>query len=296
MNNQSQEKAVQHITLWGALLNIVLSALKVGFGIVAHSQALIADGVHSLSDLLTDASVWFGVKYWNRPADEEHPYGHGRIESLVTLFIGIALFAVSIELGKSALIAFQNPHTIKSMTVVFWVALASVLTKEGLFHWTAQVARKCESRALFANAWHHRSDALSSLPVLLSVVASYIWPDFPYFDGVASILVVGMLITASTKILWGAVHELLDQAEMNLEEWVREEVKNFPIVHEVHKVRSRRVGGGIWLDFHLLVDGDLDVRQAHDVSNEVKWHLIEKKRNLADVLIHIEPDCEALGN
>ena len=290
----NQVRAVRRVTLWGAVVNIVLAVMKIWAGMLTRSQALIADGVHSFSDLLTDISIWVGVRYWNRPPDECHPYGHGRIETLVSVFIGGVLALVAFELGNQAVERLANPVSIKNPWLIFTAALISLVSKEGLFRWTALVARRCESRALLANAWHHRSDALSSIPVLFSVLGMWIWPEYNFFDVIAAIVVVFMLLIASGKILIPALGELVDRSAGVNDEWIEQEMRNFPLVLEVHKVRSRTAGGSIWLDFHMLVDAGMSVRAAHDVANDVKWHLMNSDKRLADVLIHIEPHCETL--
>jgi cation diffusion facilitator family transporter len=290
----SQIKAVRQVTLWGAVVNVVLALLKVWAGMITRSQALIADGVHSFSDLLTDVSIWVGVRYWDQPPDECHPYGHGRIETLVSVFIGGVLAFVAFELGNEALHRLTDPVPVVNPWLIFTAALISVFSKEGLFRWTVAVARTCSSRALLANAWHHRSDALSSLPVLFSVLGMWIWPEHNYFDVIAAIVVVFMLLIASGKILIPALGELVDKNAGIDSAWIEKEMTHFPEVLEIHKVRSRKAGGSVWLDFHMLVAADMTVRDAHDIASRMKHHLMQKDERLADVLIHVEPECETL--
>lgn len=291
---ESQISAVRQVTLWGAVVNVVLAVLKVWSGVLTHSQALIADGVHSFSDLLTDISIWVGVRYWDQPPDECHPYGHGRIETLVSVFIGGVLAIVAFELGNEAVERLANPVAVKNPWLIFTAALISIFSKEGLFRWTVTVARKCRSRALLANAWHHRSDALSSIPVLFSVLGMWIWPEHDFFDVIAAVVVVFMLLIASGKILIPALGELIDKSAGIDTEWIEKEMVHFPEVLEIHKVRSRKAGGSVWLDFHMLVDAGMTVRSAHDIASKVKRYLMDKDERLADVLIHIEPICETL--
>ena len=186
-NNTVHE--VRRVTYAGMAVNIAIAVLKGCVGVVFSSQALFADAVHSLSDLVTDFAVVLGVRYWSAPADEEHPYGHGKIEALVTLFIAIALVVVAYELGAHAVRTLVSGESSVPGLPALFVALVSVASKEWLFRWTRRAARKIASPALEANAWHHRSDAISSIPVAIAVVVAHVWPSLAWVDAVGAVLV-----------------------------------------------------------------------------------------------------------
>lgn len=178
MSSAQTVQVIRKATWIGSIANIILAVVKITIGKLTNSQALIADGVHSFSDLVTDAAILIGAKFWTAPADKEHPYGHGRFETLTNIFIGILLAFVGIGIGWESLHSIsQEQHNSPSL-LAFGAAVASIVVKEILYRWTVIQAKKVNSRALFANAWHHRSDALSSLPVAIAVIANYVVPDF----------------------------------------------------------------------------------------------------------------------
>ncbi|MBR2963909.1 MAG: cation transporter, partial [Lentisphaeria bacterium] len=177
-------RTVQFVTVVGMTLNIVLSIAKAAGGVLFHSQALLADAVHSLSDLVTDLAVIFGVKYWSAPPDRQHPYGHGRIETLVSAFIGIALAAVAVGLAWDAIGTIRHGSEHGPAGFAFAIAVFSIISKEVLFRWTRAKARQVHSSAMEANAWHHRSDAISSIPAAIAIAVAYFFPKLQFIDPV----------------------------------------------------------------------------------------------------------------
>ncbi|MDT8391725.1 MAG: cation diffusion facilitator family transporter [Lentisphaeria bacterium] len=283
-------------TTWlGMVLNIILGLAKAGIGLVSGSQALLADGIHSFSDLVTDVALLLGVKYWSRPPDDCHPYGHGRIETAVNLFIGGAILSVAIGIAVQALDRINTPVENTLGLPALGVAVFSIITKEWLFRWTLNKGKKNNCRALMANAWHHRSDSLSSMPVAVAVLWGYFFPRHVYIDSIAAIIVTVMLGHAGIKILWPSLRELLEfREDERLEQWLLEQSRLFPDIMEVHHIRSRRVGSAVLLDLHLLVNGETTVYDAHTLATDFKHYLRGKDPRIADVLIHLEPDCESL--
>jgi cation diffusion facilitator family transporter len=278
------------VTLVGAVVNIILAAVKLLFGIVAHSQALIADGIHSLTDLVTDFAIIMGAKYWSAPADNCHPYGHGRIETLVNLFIGIILAFVGIGIGWNSIISIGQPNDYSPGWSALYVALVSIVVKEILYRWSAYEGHRILSRALVANAWHHRSDCLSSIPVAIGILGSKLFPEFTYLDNIAALLVTAMLLKATWKITWPTIKELIEaRAEHEIEEKIFEYMKEFTDIREVHKIRTRRQGTSVLIDFHMLVEADMPILQAHDTASKLKRLIMKKEPEVLDVLIHIEP-------
>ena len=202
-------RRVRFVTLIGLGVNVLLTAAKAVGGIVFRSQALIADAVHSLSDLATDLAVIFGVKYWSAPPDSSHPYGHGKIETLVSAFIGIALALVALGLVSDAVATLRSENDSGGPGLpAFFIALFSVFSKEWLFRWTRREARKLNSKAVEANAWHHRSDAISSIPAAIAVSLAYFFPDLHFIDPVGAILVSFFIFHAAWKIVKPTLLEL----------------------------------------------------------------------------------------
>ena len=201
---------VRSVTFVGMLLNIVLTLLKAVGGILFQSQVLVADAVHSLSDLVTDLAVIFGVKYWSAPPDESHPYGHGRIETLVSAFIGIALVLVASGLIGDAVAVLRAGTEQRPGLPAFFIALVSILLKEWLFRWTRSEGRKMNSKALEANAWHHRSDAFSSIPAAIAVILAHFFPALHFVDPLGAILVSIFIFHAAWKIVKPTLFELSD--------------------------------------------------------------------------------------
>ncbi|MDX1302238.1 cation diffusion facilitator family transporter [Photobacterium sp.] len=283
-------RLIQRVTWIGAIANVALALLKITVGKLTGSQALIADGVHSFSDLVTDTAILIGSRYWTAPADKEHPYGHGRFETLTNIFIGILLAVVGIGIGWNSIDSIgQESNTTPGM-LAFWAAVASILVKEVLYRWTVIQSKKINSRALYANAWHHRSDALSSLPVAVAVIANYFVPDLYYLDQIAALLVTAMILKAAFEILWPAIVEITEaEADSEIEAKIQRYALQDSDIREVHAIRSRRTGSIILLDFHLLVDPVMSVDKAHTITENFKSHILKQIDEVVDVIIHVEP-------
>ncbi|MCW8328536.1 cation diffusion facilitator family transporter [Photobacterium sp. SDRW27] len=288
--SHSPVKVIQKATWVGSIANVGLAILKITVGKLTGSQALVADGVHSFSDLVTDTAILIGSRYWTAPADKGHPYGHGRFETLTNIFIGVLLAFVGIGIGWDSVNSIGHDSTATPGMLAFVAAIASILVKEFLYRWTVVKAKEINSRALYANAWHHRSDALSSLPVAVAVVANYFLPELHYLDQVAALIVTAMILKAAFEILWPALHELTEaEADSEIEEKIQRYAHDDPDIQEVHAIRSRRTGSTILLDFHLLVEPTMSVERAHTISENFKSHVLEQIDEVVDVIIHIEP-------
>ena len=268
---------VRRVTLAGMAVNVALAAAKAVVGAKCSSQALIADAVHSVSDLATDLAVVLGVRYWAAPADEEHPYGHGKIEALVTLFISVALVLVALEVGSHAAGSLLRGQQVAPGRAALWVALVSIALKEGMFRWTRKVARDVSSPATEANAWHHRSDAISSIPVALAVAAARLNPGLAWADSAGSLVVSFFILHVAWEIMRPALQELVDADISGKSVEVAEVARAVPGVLEVHKVRARRYGGAFAADLHVHVDPSL--------SNA----LLASGLHVMDAVVHVEP-------
>ncbi len=290
-------RVVRTVTLWGMALNLGLSAVKFVGGSLATSQALVADGVHSLSDTATDLAVLVGVHYWSAPADADHPYGHGRIELLVSVVIGLLLAATGIGLGYQAVAELGASRPTPRGGVVVAVALISMVVKEALYQWTVRAGRRVGSSAMVANAWHHRSDALSSLPVAIAGASAILWPATPYLDHVATVVVTIFILQAAFSIVWPAVKKLADTGAARGDcQLILDLAKRVDGVQSVHGLRTRYVGSGLQVDLHVLVDSELTVREGHDIAHRVEAVLLAGGPSVTSVLLHIEPfDAQQLN-
>ncbi|MGN0847995.1 MAG: 2-amino-4-hydroxy-6-hydroxymethyldihydropteridine diphosphokinase [Kiritimatiellia bacterium] len=282
-------RSIRNVTYAGAAVNILVAALKGVGGVLCSSQALVADAVHSVSDLVTDLAVILGVRYWVAPADAEHPYGHGKIQALVTLFIAGALALVAWELGWHAARALMAGGAKSPGLAAFYCALVSVVSKELLFHWTRRVAHTVKSPALEANAWHHRSDAISSVPVAIAVVVAHVWPSLAWLDAVGAILVACFILHVAWEIAHPALQELVDAGIDDKSAEVAAVARQVPGVLAVHQARARRYGGAFQADLHVQVDASLSIGAAHTLGHDVKNAILAAGIDVSDAVIHVEP-------
>lgn len=286
----SQEDVVRRVTWTGLWANLGLSAVKFAGGIWGGSQAVIADAVHSLSDITTDLAILFGVRYWSEGPDEKHPHGHYKVEMAVTLFIGIVLAIIGTGLLWHAINTMNDQSRIPSQ-VALWAAVASIVVKEGLYRWTAAHGKRIKSMPLIANAWHHRSDALSSLPVAAAVIAANINPNLVFLDKVGAVLVAIFIYKASYDILMQVSGKFLDaSAPPEVVESIQQRAMAVEGVCEVHQVRTRYLGShSIAVDMHVLVDSEMSVFDGHEIATKVKYELIAEFDEVEDVVVHLEP-------
>jgi cation diffusion facilitator family transporter len=281
---------VRRVTWIGMVTNILLAILKFVAGFLGSSQAVVADAVHSLSDMTTDLAILLGVKYWSAPADEEHPYGHGRIETIVTILIGATLAVVAFGMSYEALTTIQSNKLQQPGWIALYGAVLSILMKEILYRWTVGVGKRENSSAVIANAWHHRSDALSSIPVVVTVVIATINPKWSFVDRIGVFLVSLFILNASWRIIKPALNVLADAgASSEVQNQIRSLVMRIREVKSVHAIRTRFIGPGIFADLHILVDGKMTVREGHDVSETVKQQLLHYGPDVMDVVVHLEP-------
>lgn len=284
--------AVRRATLAGLIANLLLAALKFVVGAFTRSQALVADAAHSASDLATDVAILAGSRFWNAPPDANHPHGHRRIETLVSLGIGLAVVAVGGGIALEAvrsLLSDSTPPVPPSLPVAL-CALASLAVKEALFHYTRRAARAVRSPALEANAWHHRSDAISSAPVLLAAILSKFIPTFPYFDIIGALLVSILIIRSGLAIVRPELGQAADEGAPP--ETVRQLLAiatAVPGVLSVHDFRTRRIGSDLQATLHIVVDPDLTLREAHDLSERVEHALLAANLHVIDALVHVDP-------
>jgi cation diffusion facilitator family transporter len=274
----------------GLLCNLALAAAKAAAGILGHSQAVLADALHSLTDSATDIAVILGVRFWTAPADEDHPHGHGRIETLITVVIGLAIGAVAVGMGTQAIRGLRHDPGTAPAAIALVVALISIAVKEVLYQWTAKVGREVRSPALVANAWHHRSDAISSIPAAAAVGVTLIDPGWAVVDRVGAVVVCLLILQASWRILRPAIDQLIDAgAPASDRRRIEELALQVDGVEAAHAVRTRYVGADLAVDLHVEVDGGLSVAEGHIIAVAVRRKLLEEGPNVNDALVQVEP-------
>ena len=276
-------------TTWVSVgVNLVLTCVQIAVGVYAKSQALVADGLHSLSDLVADGVVLFASHHSQKDADHDHPYGHQRFETAASLVLGLLLLAVGVGMLWSALQKLQSPASIQQVHVVaLWVAAAALASKELLFRYMLRVAKLVRSSMLVANAWHARSDAASSLVVGIGIVGNL--AGYPILDPIAA-LVVGLMVTKmGWSFGWSALHDLMDRAVDTQEvHAIRQTLEQTPGLSGVHDVRTRKMGDMVMVDVHLEVDGSLTVEAGHAIAVLARQRVMQNHRVL-NVMTHVDP-------
>ncbi|WP_227370089.1 cation diffusion facilitator family transporter [Halomonas sp. M20] len=276
------------VTLVGAVVNLLLANLKIIAGIAGHSQALVVDGVHSLSDLLGDTLVLFASHSGSKAADAEHPYGHARFETAATVVIGIMLLIVAGSFIYDAVLGILDPTRLQTPSwVVLLAALVSVLANEALYHYTARVGRRVGSKLIEANAWHHRSDALSSLIVIGAFFGSL--AGLTWLDAVAAVIVAAMVGVMGWQFVWQSTRELVDTgADPQTLKELAAVIDAVEGVRSHHDLRTRLMAGKVLIDVHLLVAPYISVSEGHRISEEARRRLIEQTSRASEVLVHVD--------
>jgi len=285
---QERAAAGTRSTWVSVVVNLLLTVAQIAAGVFAKSQALIADGIHSLSDLVADFVVLVAGHQSRKDADEGHPYGHHRFETAASLALGGLLLAVGLGMLWSALGKLQSPESVPTVgALALWVAGGALLAKELLFRYMLAVAKRVKSSMLVANAWHARSDAASSLVVAVGIVGNM--AGYPILDPIAA-LVVGLMVTRmGWSFSWDALHDLMDRAADEQEvEAIRQTLMGTPGVSGVHDVRTRKMGDLIVVDAHLEVDASITVEEGHDIAVEARHRVMQRHRVL-NLMTHVDP-------
>jgi len=291
LDSPARANAAKRSTWVSVLVNILLTALQVIVGFVAGSQALIADGVHSLSDLVADFVVLFAGHHSKAEPDEDHHYGHYRYENAASLVLGILLLLVGVGMLWSALQKLMNPAQIAQVHIVaLWVALTALVAKELLFRYLLAVAQRIRSSLLIANAWHARSDAASSLVVAVGIGGNLL--GLPLLDPIAALIVGLMVVKMGWSFAWDALHDLMDRA-VNLEdvEKIRATILATPGILGLHDLRTRKTGDLIIVDVHLEIRADMTVAEGHDIALAAR-HNVMQKLPVLNVMTHVDPVFE----
>ena len=295
----NREKEVYKVTLWGSVVNFVLVVFKFVAGILGHSAAMMSDAIHSVSDFATDIVVLAFVRISHKPKDKSHDYGHGKFETLATTLIGVALFAVAVGIfidgAKKITIWAKGGVLPQPGMVAFWAALVSIVLKELTFQYTKRKAEQLDSQAMKANAWHHRSDALSSIGTAIGIGGAILLGErWTVLDPIASVAVGALIVKVAVDLLKNGMGELMEQSLPDaVENEILDIVRSVPEVNEPHDLRTRRIGNHYAIEMHILMDGSRSLKETHGKASEIERLLKERYGEETHVSIHVEPLDEA---
>jgi cation diffusion facilitator family transporter len=294
--HESMTKSIRDgktVTFVGVLVNIILILLKVTTGIFGSSQALIADAIHSISDLVTDIAVLIGLQIRHKPPDEKHHFGHARVETLASSFVGVVLIGTALYLGLKSTFNIYTHTGSHPTTLALIGAGVSVVLKEILYQYTIRTGRRINSQLIVANAWHHRSDALSSVAVLVGVAGTQIQPKWYFLDAFAALLVSFFIVKVGLEILKSALHEFIDAApKPEVIDQIMKCALTVNGVHTAHDLKIRTSGGRYQMEIHIVVDGRLTVLEGHKLAKAVENCLIEDVGNFERIIVHVDPEME----
>lgn len=290
-----RNQEIYQVTLVGGVVNVVLLLFKFVAGIVGHSAAMVADAVHSLSDFVTDVIVLVFVHISSKPKDKSHDYGHGKYETLAMTLIGVALLIVAIGIiyhGAMEIVAWLNGEQLEAPgTLALWAALLSVLLKEGVYQYSMVKARQLNSQVVEANAWHHRSDALSSVGTAIGIGgAIFLGQRWTVLDPIASLVVGAFIVKVAVDLLHRGIDDLMEHSlPEDVEEEILRIVGELKGVVDPHDLRTRKIGNHYAIELHILMDGDITLREAHNKASEVEDLLRARYGEHTHVAVHVEP-------
>lgn len=290
-----RSREIYRVTLVGGVVNVALLLFKFLSGILGHSAAMVADAVHSLSDFVTDIVVLLFVRISGKPKDKSHDYGHGKFETLAMTLIGFTLLSVAIGIlysGATKIISWFNGEVLEAPGMVaLWAALLSIILKEGVYRYSIVIARELNSQAVEANAWHHRSDALSSVGTAIGIGgAIFLGQHWTVLDPIASVIVGIFIVKVSVELLRNGIGDLMEQSLPDaIEEEILNLVASLPGDVKPHDLRTRRLGNHYAIEMHILMDGDVSLREAHDKASEVEDLLRDYYGEDTHVAVHVEP-------
>ncbi|HAF08186.1 MAG: Cation diffusion facilitator family transporter [candidate division TA06 bacterium 32_111] len=295
MDNERRMDEGIKVTLVGFIVNVFLTLIKIIFGIIGRSKALLADGFHSLSDFITDIVVIFGLKFSSKPVDESHDYGHGKIETFATFIVGIFLILVSFYIfyssSKTIFFIFRGNRIRQPGLITLIFAFLSIILKEGLYRYTVFVADKIKSSSIRANAWHHRSDALSSIATTVGIGLAVFNKNLIIFDPISAMIVTFFIVKVGINIVKESFDELIEKSlSSNEEEEILKVIESVDGVINPHSIQTRKVGNYIAIDVHIEVDKKISVEEAHRITENVEEEITKKYGENCYINIHIEPN------
>ncbi len=277
-------------TVIGLLVNIGLTIFKLVAAVLGQSHAMLADSMHSLSDVAATSLVYFGIRIARRPADECHPYGHGGIDTVVATGVTLVLLTTGLVIGVGAVKSIHSRSVVEPGKIALYAAVVSILVKEALFHYTIRVGKKNNSNSLIANAWDHRSDAYSSIVSLVGIGAARL--SLPIFDPIAGFIIAYLIVRTAVHLLKDYVKEMVHEAPPREEiERISQIVSGIDGVRGVRNLRVHRIGPEVFVDLDVLVDSRISVASGHTIATEVKDELKKRLEHVGDVMVHIEPEA-----
>ena len=291
----NREKEIYKVTLVGGVVNVILLVFKFVAGILGRSSAMIADALHSLSDFVTDVIVLVFVKISSKPQDKGHDYGHGKYETLALTIIGVALMVVAVSIivkGAVRIAGWANGEVLEAPGMLaFWAAIVSIVLKEGVYRYSIIKAKKLNSKAVEANAWHHRSDALSSIGTAVGIGGAIFFGErWTILDPIASVVVGAFIVKVAFDLLKNGIGDLMEQSlPDSVEEEILQLAASVPGVTKPHDLRTRRIGNHYAIELHILMDGGLTLKEAHDKATEVEDLLRQHYGEETHVAVHVEP-------
>ena len=297
-DSPTREKEIYKVTIIGSIVNFVLLVFKFLAGFIGHSSAMVADAVHSLSDFVTDIVVIVFVRISGKPQDESHDYGHGKYETLATAIIGVTLMAVGIGIlvdSTTSIIDVCNGKKLEAPGMLALIAAAvSIILKEILYQYTVLKGKKLASKAVVANAWHHRSDAFSSIGTLIGIAgAMFLGDKFRVLDPIAAFIVSVFIIKVAVNLIKPCIDELLEKSlPKDVEEKILSITTAFPEVNSPHHLRTRRIGNNIAIELHIRMNGSMSLREAHDITKSIEAALKQEFGTNTHIGIHMEPEKE----
>ena len=292
---EARERAICKVTYWGAFVNVILTLAKLLAGIFGHSSAMIADAVHSLSDFATDLTVIVFVKIAAKPSDDCHDFGHGKFETLSTVISGLALFLVGTGIfvsGTEKIVDIYHGHNIQRPgSIALAAAVVSIIAKELLYHYTKRVGDLYNSSAVVANAWHHRSDAFSSIGTFIGIGGAILLGDkWLVLDPIAAVIVSLLIYKVAYSLVKPGISELLEKSlPKEIEDEILALVGEDPAVSDPHNLRTRRIGAGMVGQVHIRVDGDMSVSASHELTQHIEDRIVKRFGEWAHILVHVEP-------
>jgi len=287
MNPEERYQSSKQVTLVTLIVNFILSIAKVLIGFMFFSQAIIADGIHSISDVISTLAVWMAIRISREPADEEHPYGHGKVETIAAKFIGILLFLTGLFIIKDSIMAIIRNRLTEPGILNLWIALISIGVKEWMYRYTYREGQRINNKALMADAHHHRSDALSSIAAFIGVIGARM--GYLIADSIGGFIVALFILHMGYEIFIEAVNELMDRVDYQLHQQISKLVCASQEVVAIRDLRVRSHGPDLFIDLRIVVEDNLTVVEGHKISRRAEKRVKEQINNVQEVLIHIDP-------
>ncbi|EJO5347846.1 cation transporter [Clostridium botulinum] len=288
MNNKERLKIGNKVSNITLISNIILSFVKVLFGIIGHSGATVADGIHSLSDVLSTIAVIIGLKISSKPADKNHPYGHEKLEAVTSKLLATMLFLTALFIGYSGIKVIINKNFSIPSKITVYVAILSILTKEWMYRYTLKASKKINSTALKADAWHHRSDSLSSIGTLIGIVGARL--KYPILDPIASLVICIFVIKVSIDIYKDSVNQLVDHcADEKTINMITDQIKSIKEVERIDLLKTRLHGSKLYVDVEIALDYSLSLKESHSIAEKVHDKIESSNNNIIHCMIHVNP-------